>query len=406
MIKKCVEDRLEIKVGKTIKKISIYKNGNNPNYYYYFRHNGEKYQGSCKSNDLETSKQNVLEICFDLTKGLRQKGYKKKIKLEDIIKRFLKYKQDEGKSPKTLVEYTRQSQYILEWYNTYSKGSDINVFFKTDRYTDYSDWRRNYYDTHNNIQTYKRKGEKIEGRMFEKVGNTSLNRECRLMCSIIRYAKNKMNIFNDIQIIPYRKLKEKSEIEEKVILDNIDEYNQIKNYWMKKNQFIWDCFGTIHHLGLRPSELNKITFGDVHLKEDYVLIRNRKTKSKPINSIVPLDQSSREIVKRLMSRDGIKKGDDDPVFVIDSSGHQYTPPYLSKLFKKSVKLITGKDMVLHSLRHLYITRYLKKQVPLKVLSDVVGHLDQTMLNRVYSHLMWKDYVDIFQKIEKQSKQPD
>jgi integrase len=366
MTEKCVKDKVEILSGKTIKKISIYRNGNNPKYYYYFRHNGVKYQGSCLSDDLETSKINVREIFYDLTKGLRQRGRKKRIKLEDVVKDFLKHKKNQGKSPKTIKEYERQSKYILEWYNTHSKGSNINVFFSRDRYKEYCEWRTKYYDDdkHERFQIYYRKRETIQGRPLGNVGNTSLNRECLLMGSILRHGKMFMGILKDIPIPSYEVKKEPSQINEKVILDDVDEYYKVKEYWMEKDPFIWDCFGTIFHCGLRPGELGKITYSDVHLKEGYVLIRNRKSKGDVINTPVPLVQSSREIFERLMSREDVKKGKDDLVFVREGKEKPYSSVYLNKLFKKSVQMKTGKDMTLHSLRHLFIT--MSQYCPVKV----------------------------------------
>lgn len=407
MGKKCVEDYVEVSIGNKKVIISLYKLSNSPNYYYYFRHKGVKYQSSCKSSDLNTSKMNVMEICFELIKGLREKGRNKTIKLDDIIKDFLKDKKNIGRKPKTLIEYERQSKYILDWYNETSKGIDINVFFSIDRYKDYQNWRRNYYDDGgDHFQTYERNGEPITGRRLEKVGNTSLNRECVLLHSILKYGKKHRRILKDVEIPEYgreNRLIEKSEIEEKVILKDLDDYNKVKKYWMNKDQFIWDCFSTIFHCGLRPSELGKIRFADVHLDKGYVDIKNRKSKGKIINSSVPLVKTSQETFKRLMSRDGIKKGKNDFVFVRDGYEKPYTSPYLSKLFKKSVKKITGQDMTLHSLRHLFITTYLKKQIPLKILSNIVGHVDQTMLNKVYSHLDWKDNVYVVKKLEKESE---
>ena len=51
-MKKCVEDYVELTIENRTIKISLYKLSNSPNYYYYFRHKGEKFQSSCKSSDL------------------------------------------------------------------------------------------------------------------------------------------------------------------------------------------------------------------------------------------------------------------------------------------------------------------------------------------------------------------
>jgi integrase len=275
----------------------------------------------------------------------------------------------------------------------------MNIFFSKDRYKEYCEWRKTYYDDdkHDKVQKYYRKRELIEGRPLGNVGNTSLNRECLLMGSILRHGKKFMGILKDTPILSYEVKKEPSQINEKVILDDVDEYYKVKEYWMEKDPFIWDCFGTIFHCGLRPGELGKISYSDVHLKEGYVLIRNRKSKVDVINTPVPLVQSSREIFERLMSREGVSKNKDDIVFVREGRDKPYSSVYLNKLFKDSVKKVTGKCMTLHSLRHLFITMSIKDSIPLKIISGVVGHKDTTMINRVYSHLMWKDYYEVYNK---------
>ena len=400
---KCVKDYVEITIGNKIKKISIYKITITPKYYYYFRHNGVKYQGSCGSDDLETSKLNVREIFYDLTKGIRQKGRKKVIRFEDLVEDFIleKGKEEHKLSPKTLVEYQRQKKYLLEWYKVESKGIDINLFFSKSRYTDYCNWRKKYYDTHNNIQEFKRKRETIKGRKYYKVGETTLNRECRLLCSILRYGKKEKNLFRDQQIPSYEMFPENRRNE---ILEYGD-YDKLKKYWSKKNIFFWYCITTINNLGLRPGELTRIRHCDVHLKEGYVLIIDRKNKNKKttINSPVPMIGSTKETLKILMSRENIPKGTNDLVFVNDK-GRLINVPYLSKQFKKSVKELTGRNMTLYNLRHNYITRMIKRRIPIKMISDVTGHTSTDMINKHYSHLIWEDYVRTFGESEKRKNE--
>ncbi len=396
---KVVKDHIEINLGKITKKISIYNNTKTPNYYYYFRHNGVKYQGSSGSDDLETSKLIVREIFYDLTKGLRQKGRKKITKFEDVVEDFLleKGKEENKLSPKTLVEYERQKKYLIEWYNDQSKGSDINLFFSKSRYKDYCDWRKKYYDTHDNIQTFERNRETIKGRKYHKVGETTLNRECRLLCSILRYGKKEKNILKDQEIPSYTMFPEKRREE---ILEYGD-YDKLKKYWTKKNLFFWYCITTINNCGLRPNELTRIRYSDLHLKEGYILIRDRKNKNKNviINSTVPIIGSTKETLQILKSRKNISKESNDFVFVTDN-GSLVNVPYLSKQFKKSVKELIGKNMTLYNLRHNYITRMIKRRIPIKMISDVVGHTSTDMINKQYSHLMWDDYVRTFQESEK------
>jgi len=357
-----------------------------------------RYQGSTGSKDLDVSRTKVIEIYFELTKGLRPKGRKKPITFEDLIKSFLKYKKDGNFiSSNTLVGYTRTTQFLLEWYKKHSKGRDINTFFSKNRYLSYCDFKRNYYKTHDNTLRYKKKGKMVIGRKFGEISNTTLNRDCRIMCSILRYGKEHMGLFKDYQIPSYNMYPEKRR--EDILLR--DEYQKLKEYWMNKNPFYWYIISFVNNTGLRyPTELNNIKWSDVDFKQSVVMIRNRKNKNPhtTINTPVPLVGTSRKIIETLLSREGIDKSEDDFVFVDDNNKQVKS---ITRAFKKSlIECDIDKPLTMYSLRHLFITRMVKHGANLKVLSEVVGHTSTNMINKHYSHLSGEDYVKMFQEMEK------
>jgi len=375
-------------------KITLYKNGSNPNIYYYFTYNKKVYRGSTGSDDPKSSVDKVFEIYFEVSKGLRDKIKEKKVKFEDVVNKFLKYKFEHKISPRTLIEYKRQSRYLLERF----RGREINTFTSRSEYQNYCDWRRTYYDTHEKkrVQVYKRNGENVEGRSFSKVGNSTLNRECRLLCSILRYGKSFMNVLKDVEVPSYSMFPE--ERREEILTK--EEYEKLETYWMKKNPYYWKIISFVNNTGVRyPTELNRILVEDVNLKQSYVLIRNRKNKNKNtvINTPVPLVGTSKEIVEELLSRD-VSKSPKDPLFVNDK-GRQIKS--ITKQFKKSVRDCgIDKDLTMYSLRHLFTTRMVRRpDIPIKVLSEVLGHVSTDCVNKWYSHLKTADIVNIFQRSE-------
>jgi len=59
-----------------------------------------------------------------------------------------------------------------------------------------------------------------------------------------------------------------------------------------------------------------------------------------------------------------------------------------------------KNLTMYSLRHLFTTRMVRRpDIPIKILSEVLGHKDTTMINKYYSHLRTEDLVNVFQRSE-------
>jgi integrase len=394
MSKKCVLDKL-----KTPHKISLYRNGDNPNIYYYFRFKNIKYQGSTGTDNIDISRNKVNEIFFDISKGLKVKGNIKGVKFETVVKKFLEEKSQQRLSPRTLSEYKRQSKFLIERF----RGSDLKSLCSKKVYLDYCDWRRKYYLTHENKRqiTYKRNGITCKGRMYNDIGNVPINRECRLLVSILRFSKEYLEHLKGIDIPSFKILPERRREE---ILTK-DEYLKLENYWMKRNPYYWMILSFLNNTGIRyPNELNKICWSDVNFKKSYVLIRDRKSrKSKdPLNTPVPLVGRSLEIIKTLKSRENIPKGPDDYVFVNDN-GIQIKN--IRNGFKGSLKKCgISNKITMYGFRHLFTTRMVKRSdIPLPVLSSVLGHTNTVTLQKHYLHLNPTDIVRSFRRSEERKK---
>ena len=297
-------------------------------------------------------------------------------------------------------DYKFRSKYLVERF----KGRDINSICSKSEYLDYREWRRKYYLTHDTKkqQVYKKNGKTVKGRIFNSVGNVPINRELRLLISLLRFGKEYMGILQNVQIPSYELLPERRRED---ILDK-KEYEKLREYWIKKNPYYWMIISFVNNTGIRyPSELNKIIWKDVNLKKSYVLIRDRKNKNKsePLNTPVPLIGTSKEIIETLKSRKDIPKGDDDPVFVNDN-GVQISN--IRKSFKQSiVDCGIKKNLCMYSLRHLYTTRMVKRpDIPLIMISQSLGHKDTSMVNKYYSHLRIEDLVKTFQKSEERKQE--
>jgi len=376
-------------------KITIYKNGNHKNLFYYFTYNKKIYRSSTGYPDLQSSINKSIEIFYKVSQGIGKP--RKKIKIENLVKKFLEYKQNQGVVEKTLHEYKRQSKYLIEYF----KDEDVENLGKKDVYLKYQDYRRNYYKHNPKKQQvkYRRNGKKnIKGRKIISVGNPTINREVRLLVSILRFGKEYQGLFKDTDIQPYTMLPEKRREE---ILAK-DEYLKLQEYWEYHNPYYWLIISFVNNTGVRyPSELNEIKWKDVNWKQNYILIRDRKNKNKSnvINTPIPMIGTTKEIIETLYERNinrNIPMTDDDYVFVNDNGARIKD---IRKSFKKSLESC-GIDttITMYSLRHLYTTRMVKRpDIPLKMVSFTLGHTDTTMVERVYSHLKSDDIVNTFEK---------
>lgn len=378
--------------------ITLYRNGTNPNIYYYFRWKKQSYRGSTGTSDRHQSIDKVTEIFYEVSHNLRKKG--RPLTFEKVCQKFLEHKRKEGIKTRTLEEYTRQTKFLIQFF----KNSDVESLGKKSVYNSYQNWRFQYYETHENkqIQVYRKSKKKVLGRKWTNVGNTTVNRECQLLVGILRFCKEYLELFQNQNIQSYKLLPEKRR--EDTLTK--EEYLKLEDYWMKHNPYYWKIISFVNNTGLRyPSELNKIQWKDVDLDKSYVLIRDRKNKKKDetLSTSVPLIGTGKKIIEDLKKREGISTQPDDFVFVNDRGTRVKN---IGKSFKKSlVECGINPEFTMYSLRHLYTTRLVKRpDIPLIMISHTLGHRDTKMVEKVYSHLRMSDVVKTFQESENRKQE--
>jgi integrase len=246
------------------------------------------------------------------------------------------------------------------------------------------------------------RGRKIKGRTYESVGNVIVNREIRLLVSVLRFSQEELGFLKDTKVPSWKMLPESRREE---ILTK-EEYLKLEEYFQKNNPYYWSIISFVQNTGLRyPSEVNRLKWKDVNLKKEFIVVRDRKGKGKTLkDSVVPIVGTSKEILEGLKSRENISKGKDDFVFVNDV-GKQIR--YIHKSFKKGLKECgIEKNLSMYSLRHLFTTRILttRPDIPTKILSEVLGHVDTKMIDRVYGHLRGDDLVKFFKRSEEKKQE--
>ena len=89
---------------------------------------------------------------------------------------------------------------------------------------------------------------------------------------------------------------------------------------------------------------------------------------------------------RTEERDGVDPAPDDLVFV-KADGTSPHPDIFSQLFDRTVAKIDVPDISLHDLRHTHATLLLKSGVPVKVVSERLGHANVAFTMNVYQHVL-------------------
>ncbi len=139
--------------------------------------------------------------------------------------------------------------------------------------------------------------------------------------------------------------------------------------------------------GLRRGEILNLQWGDVDLEHGRLVVRNRegfKTKSGDERTI-PLRGDALQTLREM--KEARSPSDDEPVFV-DADGNPPKPDRVSKRFKfyvRKAKLADREDLKFHSCRHTTGAWLTMQGVPLRVISEILGH-SSTQVTEMYSHL--------------------
>lgn len=388
---------LEKKVLKkldTPHKITLYLNGNNPNIYYYFTWNKKVCRGSTGSPDLKSSIDKVFEIFYDEKKGIRRNRQyvSGSNKFEDVCKKFLEYKDKDHKksvSQQTMKEYKRITEILKEKFS----GENISSLCDENVYDQYQIWRKDYYKTHPN-QSISKDGRKT--RTYNNVGPVRINRELRLLVSILKYSKSKLGLLPNVEIPPYTELYE--EPRRGTLKD--EEFERLRDYMSLNRPYQWSIVSFLNSTGIRVGEIQKITWKDVDWDTPCVWIRNRKNPKggKQVDTPFPLVGSGYDVIETLWKRENPKigKSEDDFVFTNDEGKPVKS---IRQCFKTSLKKCgIDTSICLYSFRHRFTTRMVvQNTIPLLVISRLLGHSTTTMVMKHYEETNKDHYVELMKE---------
>jgi integrase/recombinase XerD len=215
---------------------------------------------------------------------------------------------------------------------------------------------------------------------------------------------SKFQFWNFIPENPFAriKLKKIQKNEQKFLTE--DEFYKLIEF--EKNKTLKLLFEFTFLSGLRLSEVANLCWENVNLKEKFIQIgsENFTTKSRRIRK-VPLCDRAIEILNELKPK--IFKIDQRNFIFCKSNGFPYSPDFISKSFKKLIRLAgLYPQLHFHSLRHSFVAFLIDKNVNLYIIKEILGH-SSISVTEGYSHLNFsslKNAIEVLNHSQKNQKE--
>lgn len=137
--------------------------------------------------------------------------------------------------------------------------------------------------------------------------------------------------------------------------------------------------------GCRPGELAALEIrgkdSRVDLEAGTWTVLNKTRHKRDRTRTIHLTPAMRAMTAELV--EARKEG----LLFVNSRGRAWTRNAMACRFRRiREKLGFGVEATAYSLRHLYVTDALEREVPIATVAELVGHADTTMISRVYSKL--------------------
>ena len=241
----------------------------------------------------------------------------------------------------------------------------------------------------------------------------------KLIKPCLNYAYRNGNTVRDFGASGLIKLPKKESNKEEVTVLSIEEQHLfIKSLINNKDRIIYlTALGT----GLRLGELLGLKWSDIHFIDGTISVQRSikrvkdiKTKKSSIIEQDPKTYKSKRTIplpdvllnelkkhKKEQSELKLLLGSDykDKNLIFSTEfGNYFEPNNINKRFKKALKKAGINPIKFHSLRHTYATRLFEKDVPLKTVSELLGHTDINITANTYTHVLENKKIEAVQQL--------
>lgn len=284
--------------------------------------------------------------------------------LEQLIRKVITEQSDV-----TLIEF--RDEYIEAIRHTHSPSYLRSVKYTFQQLLNYSD----------NLKLVKYDPRYMEKFILEKFKKSKYT--ASLYYRTLKAAFSKAVDWDYISVNPLTKIKCPKFQKNRPAFITIDELNTILNCLPNKD--LTDLYLFAFYTGMRLSEVINLQWNNINLNEGIIQVGGKEfvTKGKKVRSIPICNQVHDILIKRFPK---ILKQKNNFVFTKGSSSYCYTADYISKTFKKAVKLSgLNQDVHFHSLRHSFASALIKSGASLYTIKELLGHSSISM-TEIYSHL--------------------
>lgn len=191
----------------------------------------------------------------------------------------------------------------------------------------------------------------------------------------------------------------------RTFLDHVADHRFFSALWVSANT------------GLRRGELAGLHWGDIDLDDRRMSVNRSlvsvgyelhesRGKTRTSRRSIDLDSTTVEVLRGWRSRRGVEDpnfdpSDQDAYVFARADGAPTHPQLLSDAYKKLVKRSGLPRIRLHDLRHTHATLLLKAGVPIKVVSERLGHSTPAFTMATYQHIlpgMQREAADTFESL--------
>lgn len=180
------------------------------------------------------------------------------------------------------------------------------------------------------------------------------------------------------------------------LLDKIDEHRANTTDVTGRRpdvQWLKDAIVIAMYTGLRRGELASLTWADVDLDSKLISVRNRgdfRTKTGDERS-VPLRGRALNQLREIKNRRG--EVEQSKTVLVDRKRDPIRPDRMTKRFKDFVRMVDLDERIsFHSLRHSCVSLLSQRDVPARIIQEIMGHSSIKMVER-YSHVRVDEAAD-------------
>ena len=158
----------------------------------------------------------------------------------------------------------------------------------------------------------------------------------------------------------------------------------------------------IYGSGLRVSELLDIEMEDIHLNQNYILVKGKGSKER----VVPISDMSAIALRNYIvkGREALLTNQKTPYLFVNQKGVRLSRQGFFKLLKKlSHDAGVETDCSPHTLRHSFATHLLENGMDLRTLQSLLGHEDIST-TQIYTHISQKRIKEIYKSAHPRAKE--